>query len=253
VISWAVSFSLILYLIVVRRKLVDSGHQPVREFLRISRRILQIGLPAAGANMLTPLAMAILTAVMASYGAHAVAAFGVGARIESIACLVVLALSMTLPPFVSQNLGGCQLDRVQAGYQLCIRFVLKWQFAVYLLLALTAPFIAQLFSTEPAVEQLICWFIWILPLGYGLQGVVILTNSSLNALHLPMRALALSIVRLFVFYVPIAWLGGKLFGVYGVYGGALTANVFVALVAYMWFNRSLNGLQQGAVPDGKAV
>ena len=253
VISWAVSFSLILYLIVVRRKLVDSGHQSPAEFIRISRRILQIGLPAAGANMLTPLAMAILTAVMASYGAHAVAAFGVGARIESIACLVVLALSMTLPPFVSQNLGGCQLGRVQAGYQLCIRFVLKWQFAVYLLLALTAPFIAQLFSTEPAVEQLICWFIWILPLGYGLQGVVILTNSSLNALHLPMRALALSIVRLFVFYVPIAWLGGKLFGVYGVYGGALTANIFVALVAYMWFNRSLNGLQQGAVPDGKAV
>ena len=55
--------------------------------------------------MLTPLAMAVLTAIMASYGAHAVAAYGVGARIESIACLVVLALSMTLPPFVSQNFG----------------------------------------------------------------------------------------------------------------------------------------------------
>ena len=253
VISWAVSFSLILYLIVVRRKLVDSGHQSLSEFIRISRRILRIGLPAAGANMLTPLAMAILTAVMASYGAHAVAAFGVGARIESIACLVVLALSMTLPPFVSQNLGGCQLGRVEAGYQLCIRFVLKWQFAVYLLLALTAPFIAHLFSTEPAVERLICWFIWILPLGYGLQGVVILTNSSLNALHLPMRALALSVVRLFVFYVPIAWLGGKLFGVLGVYGGALSANLFIALIAYLWFQRSLNGLQQREAVDGKAV
>ena len=253
VISWAVSFSLILYLIMVRRKLVDAGHQPFGEFIRISRRILQIGLPAAGANMLTPLAMAILTAVMASYGAHAVAAFGVGARIESIACLVVLALSMTLPPFVSQNLGGCQLDRVQSGYQLCIRFVLKWQFAVYLLLAVTAPFIAHIFSTEPAVERLICWFIWILPLGYGLQGIVILTNSSLNALHLPMRALALSIVRLFVFYVPLAWLGGKLFGVLGVYGGALTANLFIALIAYLWFQRSLNGLQQGDGVSVKAV
>jgi Na+-driven multidrug efflux pump len=131
--------------------------------------------------------------------------------------------------------------------------VLKWQFAVYLLLALTAPFIAHLFSTEPAVERLICWFIWILPLGYGLQGVVILTNSSLNALHLPMRALALSVVRLFVFYVPIAWLGGKLFGVLGVYGGALSANLFIALIAYLWFQRSLNGLQQREAVDGKAV
>ena len=125
VISWLVSFSLILYLIIYRRGLINSGHQPFSEFLAISKRILHIGLPAAGANMLTPLAMAILTAVMASYGAHAVAAYGVGARIESIASLVVLALSMTLPPFVSQNLGAGQLERVKTGYRLCIRFVLR--------------------------------------------------------------------------------------------------------------------------------
>jgi putative MATE family efflux protein len=243
VISWLVGFALILYLIVYRRGLVDKGHQPLREFVAISRRILHIGLPAAGANMLTPLAMAILTAVMASYGAHAVAAYGVGARIESIASLVVLALSMTLPPFVSQNLGAGQIHRIQAGYQMCIRFVLGWQFAMYLLLAAGAWWIAMWFSDDPEVVALIRSFIWILPLGYGLQGIVILTNSSFNALHLPMRALVLSIIRLFVFYVPMAWLGGKLFGVLGVYSGALLANVVIAAIALFWFRRTLTQLQ----------
>ena len=247
-ISWLVSFGLILYLIVYRRQLIDKGHQPLKEFIAISRRILHIGLPAAGANMLTPLAMAILTAVMASYGAHAVAAYGVGARIESIASLVVLALSMTLPPFVSQNLGAGQMSRVQAGYQMCIRFVLGWQFAVYLLLAVGAWWIALWFSEDPQVVALIRSFIWILPLGYGLQGIVILTNSSFNALHLPMRALWLSIIRLFVFYVPMAWLGGKMFGVLGVYGGALLANVIIAAIAFYWFRRTLVELQSGFVP-----
>lgn len=244
VISWLVGFFLILYLILYRRSLVDRGHQPLAVFIPICRRILQIGLPAAGANMLTPLAMAVLTAVMASYGAHAVAAYGVGARLESIACLVVLALSMTLPPFVSQNLGAGQLHRVQTGYLLCIRFVLAWQLAVYLFLAATAWWVAGWFSSDPQVLSLIRSFIWILPLGYGLQGIVILTNSSFNALHLPLRALALSVVRLFVFYVPMAWLGGKLFGVLGVYTGALLANVLIAAVAYSWFSRTLNQLQQ---------
>lgn len=248
VISWLVSFFLILYLILYRRSLVDRGHQPLVVFIPICRRILQIGLPAAGANMLTPLAMAVLTAVMANYGAHAVAAYGVGARLESIACLVVLALSMTLPPFVSQNLGAGQLQRVQAGYRLCIRFVLGWQLAVYLLLAATAWWVAGWFSSDPQVLSLIRSFIWILPLGYGLQGIVILTNSSFNALHLPLRALALSVVRLFVFYVPMAWLGGKLFGVLGVYSGALLANVLIAAVAYCWFNRTLTQLQQAHAP-----
>jgi Na+-driven multidrug efflux pump len=120
-------FALILYLLMVRRKLVDVGHQPFAEFVKISRKILHIGLPAAGANMLTPLAMAILTALMASYGAEAVAAFGVGARIESIASLVVLALSMTLPPFVSQNYGACAYHRIDEAYRRCIKFILAWQ------------------------------------------------------------------------------------------------------------------------------
>lgn len=242
VISWAVSFSLILYLIMVKRKLVATGHQPLGEFVRISRRILHIGLPAAGANMLTPLAMAILTAIMASYGAAAVAAYGVGARIESIASLVVLALSMTLPPFVSQNFGAQRLSRIEEAYRLCISFVMKWQFAVYLVLAVVAPWLAAIFSDDLEVQRLICWFIWILPLGYGLQGIVILTNSSLNALHLPMRALSLSLIRLFVFYVPVAWLGGKLFGVIGIFAGGLSANVLIALTALLVFRRTLHGL-----------
>ena len=102
VISWVFGSALILYLLVKRGLITTNWIKPVL-LLSICRKILRIGLPAAGANMLTPLAMGILTAIMASYGAAAVAAFGVGARLESIACLVVLALSMTLPPFVSQN------------------------------------------------------------------------------------------------------------------------------------------------------
>ena len=99
-----------------------------------------------------------------------------------------------------------------------------------------------MFSNDEEVRQLICWFIWILPLGYGLQGIVILTNSSLNALHLPLRALSLSVVRLFVFYVPMAWLGGKLFGVIGIFSGGLLANVLIAFTALLMFRRTLTDL-----------
>ncbi|NBR91783.1 MAG: hypothetical protein EBS68_18165, partial [Rhodobacteraceae bacterium] len=39
---------------------------------------------------------------------------------------------------------------------------------------------------------------------------MILSNSSLNALHKPLIALYLSVARFFVFYVPLAWLGPRL-------------------------------------------
>ena len=243
VISWLVGSVLIIHLL-VKRDLITTSAIALAEAIAVCRKILRIGAPAAGANMLTPLAMAVLTAIMASYGEAAVAAFGVGARLESIACLVVLALSMTLPPLVSQNFGAGLLHRVQQAYRDSGRFVMLWQFAVFVVLAALAPLLAKLFSSDSEVVRIICWFIWIVPLGYGLQGVIILTNSSFNALHQPGSALVLSIIRLFVFYVPLAWLGGQLYGITGLFVGCVVANIITAAIAWRWFNRTLHTTKQ---------
>ncbi|MCB5225953.1 MATE family efflux transporter [Alishewanella sp. 16-MA] len=237
VISWLAGFVFILYWLSVKRGLLTAWILPWGLFGQICRKILHIGLPAAGANMLTPVAMAILTAIMASYGPEAVAAFGVGARIESIASLVVLALSMTLPPVISQNFGASRFDRVKEAYQLCCRFVMFWQAGTYLILALLAYPIAAMFTDNADVASYLRWFIWLMPLAYGLQGIIILTNSSFNALHLPAKAVVLSVIRLFVCYVPLAWLGGVVFGVVGIFIGCILANLLTAAVAYYWFNR----------------
>ena len=77
-------------------------------------------------------------------------------------------------------------------------------------------------------------------LGYGLQGVIILTNSSLNALHLPMSALVLSVIRLFVFYVPFAYVGSLMGGVTGLFIGGLVGNICTATISYRWFNRQFS-------------
>ncbi|GHE83813.1 MATE family efflux transporter [Thalassotalea profundi] len=233
--SWAISLAYVLYIVGYKKRLIHTTFVFLTTFIRSSRTILKIGLPAAGANMLTPIAAAVLTAIVAKYGVAAVAAFGVGSRIESIACLVLLALSMTLPPFISQNFGAGNMKRVEQGYISSIKFVLVWQILVYLLLVILAPWIANMFTSEKAVADLIKLFIWILPLGYGLQGVIILTNSSFNALHKPITSLVLSIIRLFVCYVPLAYLGSQFYGIEGFFIGALLGNIVMALISYKTF------------------
>ena len=96
-----------------------------------------------------------------------------------------------------------------------------------------------MFTQDAEVSRAIELFIWILPLGYGLQGVIILTNSAFNALHKPMMALYLSIARFFIFYVPMAWLGSELFGLAGFYAGALLGNMLMALLSWRSFERAL--------------
>lgn len=236
-ISWMFGTALVLYILIYKKNLLHTTLIPIKEFIASCKEILNIGLPAAGANMLTPVAAAILTAIAATFGDSAVAAFGVGSRIESIACLVVLAMSMTLPPFISQNFGASNMNRVKESYKSSIKFVLAWQVLIYLVLILMAPYISQIFAKEEKVAELIELFIWILPLGYGFQGIIILTNSSFNALHKPMVALALSIVRLFVCYVPIAYLGSYLYGLIGFFVGGVIGNLLMAFISYFLFSR----------------
>ena len=238
--SWLVGIVFVFYIVGYKKRLIHTTFIFIKTFISSSKSILHIGLPAAGANMLTPIAAAILTAIVASYGEPAVAAFGVGSRIESIACLVVLAMSMSLPPFISQNFGAGKMDRVEQGYMTSIKFVLVWQVFIYVILVLSAPFIADAFAKEQAVADIIKLFIWILPLGYGLQGIIILTNSSFNALHKPMTSLVLSIVRLFVCYVPLAYLGSVAWGLYGFFVGALCGNIVMASLSYSVFKRQFS-------------
>ncbi|MBG9996874.1 MATE family efflux transporter [Pseudoalteromonas sp. NZS127_1] len=241
VIAWSVAVVIILYILAVKKRLLSlkAGKQTVTGAIR---KILKIGLPAAGANMLTPVAMAVMTAMVAHHGPEAVAAFGVGSRIESIASILVLALSMTLPPFVSQNFGAGKLCRVKEAYTGTLKFVMVWQFAIYVLLIAFSGVISQLFGKEQAVIDVIKLFIYTIPLSYGLQGVIILSNSSFNALHKPMYALVLSVIRLFIFYVPFAYVGNEIAGLLGLFIGAALGNLFTAIVAYKWFMKKLETL-----------
>ena len=244
VIAWSMGFTYLAYLLVVKQEIVSRALPSASAFRSSGRDMLRIGVPAAGANMMTPLAAGIMTAIAASFGGSAVAAFGVGARLEPMATLLVLAMSSSLPPLISQNYGAGRLDRVEEAYRIATRFIIVWQLGIYLLMALAAPLIAAVFSDDPEVVEAIRLFMWIMPLGYGLQGIIILTNSSLNALHKPLSALYLSVARFFAFYVPLAWIGSVYLDLFGFFAGAVCGNFLMAIISWRTFNRALSGEQE---------
>ena len=238
-ISWIAGVAFLFYFLAIRHELIYKGLPTGPVFKKSALEMLKIGIPASGSNMLTPIAAGVLTAIVAGYGETAVAAFGVGSRLESIACLVILALSSTLPPFVSQNLGAGRIDRIEEACKLSMRFVLGWQLMIYLLMAVSAALIASVFTRDTYVADIIKLYLWIMPLGYGMQGVIILCNSALNAMHKPMIALYLSIARFFVFIVPMAWAGSEMAGLHGFFIGAFAGNLLMALLSWVTFRRVL--------------
>lgn len=108
-----------------------------------------------------------------------------------------------------------------------------------LLLNLIARPVASLFNDNPAVIDTIVLYLRLVPIGYGLQGVLMLSNTALNVLNRPLQATALMITRIFVLYVPLAIAASTVFGLSGIFGAAAIANLIVGIMAYLWLRRVL--------------
>ncbi|KEA65297.1 Multi antimicrobial extrusion protein [Marinobacterium lacunae] len=241
VMAWASTTVMAIYLL-LKRKMLLPDLPRLGEMLEHWRTVLKISLPAALSNMMTPLANGVLTAVVANHGAEAVAAYGVGNRVESLSLLVCLALSMTLPPFVSQNYGAGHIERVRRAYKGAARFALAWQGLIFVLLFLFADQLSMLFSDDAEVSGWLSLWMVLVPAGFGFQAITFLSASSFNALHQPMRAMRISLFRLFIMYVPLGWLGSELFGLPGMFAALVLANSITALLAYSWMNAYLRRL-----------
>ena len=221
-----------VYILAVREKLILFTFPRLRHIRENWEELLQIAIPAMLANMMTPFAAAVMTALIAGYGAEAVAGFGVGARIETLCLIVVFALSATLPMFIGQNLGAGKGERAYRALFGCLKFSIVFQIAAYLLLLTLSPWIAPAFSSDAEVVRVINTFIYILPLTYGAHAVVILVMVSLNVLKRPRLGLLLIIIRLIALYLPLAYIGSLYWGVTGLFWGAAAGNVIAGIIAY---------------------
>ncbi|TCJ26734.1 MATE family efflux transporter [Halomonas sp. GDM18] len=232
VLSWLAMTLGLLALPLLRARL-DFRHLSVMRLVTSWREVGAIGLPAALTSVMTPIATALVTRIVSQHGHAAVAAYGIGSRIESLALILVLALSMTLSPFISQNDGAGQQKRVWRAIHGVLAFILVWQLVVWLGLGLGGEWIAARFAESREVAGLVSTYLWLIPAALGAQGVIILANSSLNALHKPRRAMMLSLVRLFALLVPLAWLGGALYGVIGIFAGVATSYLLMGGISYL--------------------
>ncbi len=236
VIAWLFTIIVICYQLGVKEKLLSFKLPEFPLLMESWRKLLVITAPAALANMITPMATGVLTATLAVYGPEAVAAYGVASRLEAFIMIVVLGMSMSVPPFISQNFGAHHYDRVRQGLRMALKFVLIWQLALYAIVAVLAPWIAAVFSQDPSVKDTITMVLRIMPASYAFQGMVVLSASSFNALHAPRNGLITSLLRFFVFYVPLALIGNHLAGMKGLFIGAALGNVLAGVVITKWIS-----------------
>jgi putative MATE family efflux protein len=195
------------------------------------RKILNVGLPASLSNAINPAGMALVTAAVATVGDDAVAGFGAAGRVQSILLVPLMALSAGIGPVVGQNWGAHKKDRVQNATQWAFGFSLSYGVLVGVLLLLLASPIAGLLASSESDQAYAATYLRIVGLTLSGYGMVVIANAAMNACDKAIWSMSLSLGRIFVVYLPLAWLGVSLFGYIGIVVAAALANVIGGIAA----------------------
>ncbi len=204
------------------------------------KRILHVALPTMVSSLIAPATTTFITYQVARFGQEAVAGFGLAARVESLSLLVLMSLGGAITPFVGQNFGARKYDRVQTGMNFCFRFSLIYGLVVAAIVAISAKFIAGLFTDDPLASHAANLQMWIVPISYTLLGFSMASNGAFNAMGKPRQAMFISLSRTLVVYVPLAWLLSRLFGLAGIFVAASCANFASGVIGYLWFRASFS-------------
>ncbi len=239
VIGRALTFLLSLWILWKRERMISFKLPHIGLMIESWRKILYVGIPAAGTNLITPVSLAVITRLVSMYGAEAVAAFGVATRIEMFALTILMALGSVLTPFVGQNKGAGKNLRIKTGVRYSQIFSLGWGVFLFGLFMAAAKVFAGIFNDQPEVVSMATQYLQIISLSYGLQGLLMLSSSALNALNKPLVSAFLALLRMVVLYVPLAMVGSRVFQLTGIFYAGFLANVIAGATAYYLLRKEL--------------
>jgi|TARA_B110000977_G_scaffold13066_1_gene16619 putative MATE family efflux protein len=206
----------------------------LKGWLLSAKAIMHIALPSMLSSLIGPVSIGITIALLAAHGDVIVAAFGVVSRIEMLVTMILGALASSVAPFVGQNWGAKQDDRIKEGLSIAYRFCLLWGVVCFIVLGLFGDNLVSLINDDKQLIEAAGWFMIIVPISFGLMGVGQVAASVFIALGKPLPPTILSILRTVVVYIPMAIVFDGYWGYMGIFIALMVANVLFGGAAYAW-------------------
>lgn len=223
-----------LWLLVYRFSLLTNQGLTMAKMLNDWLTVLRISVPATLSNLIGPASLIVVTAILSNYGFIVVAAFAIGSRIEALATMVLIALSSSTVPFIAQNWGGRQFHRAGQSLTMSYRFCLVYGFMIAACLMLFGEPLSLLISGNVEIAAIAYQNLLWVSGTFAFVGSALVSGSVFLALGKAKPVLVVGLIRLFLVYIPLVWLGGRYFGYLGVFIAIALTNVSMALVVYIW-------------------
>ncbi len=238
--SRAITLIAALYILGYREKMISFIKPRLSEVFHSFSQVLKIGMPTAITRVLFPIGTGIITKMIAVYGVAAVAAFGIGSRIEILALTPFMALSSVISPFVGQNAGAKLFKRIIISVSGSYKFVILFGIVAWIAISFSSQYIVALFNEDSEVVRIGALYLWIVPSAFVFVGINMISTTVLNVLNRPIKSGLLSLAQMFLIYIPLAWLLSENFGLTGIFFAAVISNSIIGMISWHITKKEIN-------------
>jgi len=199
--------------------------------------ILRIGLPPAMSASFFCLIYMLISPLVGGYGPSALAALGLGHRIESFGFLISHGLGVASITLVGQHMGaGDRAKAFQAGVEACKLVTLCMIFSSLMLFTLGRP-LAQIFSDDPLVLDRAEVYLRWMALAQWSTGISVVLEGVMSGAGRPLAA-GLAASSCAALRLPMARQASSAFGLLGIWQAMIASRCLEGLLYLLIFLRS---------------
>jgi Na+-driven multidrug efflux pump len=218
-----------------------------RSLLADARPVASVALPAILTNLATPVGSAFTTHFMSRFGLEAVSGQITIDRIVPVAFAFIFALTGSVGPIMSQNLGAGQIPRVRQTLRCALLLVQACVLVMWAILALSQDAVVMLFSATGDAARLIHLFCSWTVASFLFTGALFVANTAFNNLGAPLLSTLFNWGRATLGTIPFV-LVGLHYGAPGVLIGQSLGGVVFGILAVITAFLLTQRLRPGAAP-----
>jgi putative MATE family efflux protein len=204
----------------------------------LMKEILRVGIPSTITYLSSSIGLMLFMKLVSNYGSLAIAAFGIGGRIENIAILPALGMSGAVLTIAGQNYGAGNIGRTRDTIKHAIFLISVYMISVGTIALIFSGPINRIFTRDAQVVALGISFLFYRAPFWLLMGARIMIGAGFNGAGKPSVGLLTLLFGLFVMGLPAAILLKNVMELNAVWAGLSIANLTGAAAAYILYRRS---------------
>ena len=206
-------------------------------------QIIKIGLPTAVGGSTMQFGFLLMSKNVLAYGPIAVAAYGIGNRVNGLITTASNAMGSATSTIVGQNAGAGQYDRADTGYRLARNMIVVFLLIGGIVLSretIAAP-IVKIFSSDEEVIRLGMQYLVILAIYCWTNGVYNTTMGLFQGTGHTMITMAIDASRLWIFRFVTLYICESVLhlGVQSIWYSVVISNALSALALYILYHTKI--------------